>query len=235
MVKHTRRRPNRARLAAALILLSPAFIGGCVQSHDDLAMARAISADPISPAREKLPEATHLPPLAAGGRDARSISGLSRANWPGVTVTPTYLGLVTMKPYTKGPRYVREVARQRDEYPAITTVTDDTSEIGRWELVAEGFAAPGWAILDLLVLGPRLLMEPPWKPAAYETKNFWKPAPVAAVAPRGTGVMTLPPSELPPSPITSAPSSTATTPAVTTTVPAPAAPGKTPAPAGPKP
>lgn len=235
MVKHTHRCPSRTRPTAAFILLSTALIGGCVQPHDDLAMARAISADPSDRARTLLPEATNLPPLAAGGRDGRTISGLSRANWSSVKVTPTYLGLRTTKPYTKGPRYSTELARQRGEYPAITTVTDDTSEIGRYELVAEGFAAPGWALLDLLLLGPRLAMEPPWKPVAYETKNFWTPAPVAAVAPRGTGVITPPPSALTPSPNDAAPSAKTTTPAVTTTVPAPAAPGKTPAPAGPKP
>lgn len=206
-----------------------------MQPHDDLAMARAISADASSPARAALPEATNLPPLAAGGRDAPTISGLSRANWSSVRVTPTYLGLRTTRPYTKGPRYSTELARQRGEFPAITTVTDETSEVGRWELVAEGFAAPGWALLDLLLLGPRLLMEPPWKPVAYETKNFWTPAPVAAVSPRGTGVITLPPPALTPSLNDAAPSSTATTPAVTTTTPAPAVPGRTPAPAGPKP
>lgn len=184
-------------LAAAPLLLAAALLGGCIQAHDDLAMARAISADPSSPARAALPEATNLPPLAAGGRDGRTISGLSRANWSSVRVTPTYLGLRTIKPYTKGPRYSTELARQRGEYPAITTVTDDTSEVGRWELVAEGFAAPGWALLDLLMLGPRLAMEPIWKPGTYETKNFWTPAPVTAVAPRGTGVITLPPAELP--------------------------------------
>ncbi len=190
-------------------------------------MARAISAEASDPARSTLPEATQIPPLSPGQRDARSVAGLSRANWSSVKVTPTYLGLRTIKPYTRGPRYIAAVARQRGEYPAITTATDDTSEVGRCELVAEGFAAPGWAALDLLLLGPRLLMEPIWKPAAYETKNIWTPAPVAGVAPRGTGVITLPPAELPsePAPTPSAPPTAK--PSTSSTAPAPnAAPAK---------
>lgn len=217
------RRPVRTNtpclLIAATLTLTASLLGGCFQQHEDLAMARAISAEASDPARSTLPEATQIPPLSPGQRDARSVAGLSRANWSSVKVTPTYLGLRTIKPYTRGPRYITEVARQRGEYPAITTATDDTSEVGRCELVAEGFAAPGWALLDLLMLGPRLLMEPIWKPAAYETKNIWTPAPVAGVAPRGTGVITLPPAELP-SEVTPAPTSPSSSKPAPTATPA---------------
>ncbi len=132
-------------------LVGAAALGGCATiDNDRLSVAGAdlpAFAGPGSPRNEPLREAT-----------GPSLSGVDRSNWALNTIAVPSDGTRHHPRLSRtGPRYDRSLPRNRGLSPTATTAADLGSAPG--PQVWEGWSAPAWAGMDVLLAIPRAVRD----------------------------------------------------------------------------
>ncbi|MCC7387668.1 MAG: hypothetical protein IT431_02765 [Phycisphaerales bacterium] len=153
MARTTRRTIGRLWMLGAAGLT----LAGCTHEAND---ALRLGECAVLPAFQNNPH--QLPPAGP------SVTGLDRSNWePMVYVIP--VSGVAHSPQYAPPVFDRDIlARQRGDFPtALTALELGEPDAGEELLLAA--RAHGWALLDMLMLVPRLAIRPP-------TATNWSPA-----------------------------------------------------------
>lgn len=104
------------------------------------------------------------PAPAPGESDGPSVTALDRSAWQERTFVVPSDGARHHPTYSSGlqPRYARDLARQRGEYPTAETVLDTWSPETRGAMIAEAAAASFWAALDIVSAPCRMVHAAPW-------------------------------------------------------------------------
>lgn len=125
---------------------------------------------------------------APGQSDAPSVTSLDRNGWQERSFVVPMDGAAHHPTYTSGlgPRYTRDLARQRGEYPTAETALDTWSPAARGAMIAEAAAASFWAGLDIVAAPCRMVRFAPWSITA-EPRAMPARAPTPAGETAGAG------------------------------------------------
>ncbi len=171
--------------AAALALL-----GGCVaQQNDRLTLGRSVRLEAFYP-----PAAT---PAEAGAavlpEQTPTLTSVWRDNWQRTVIHSPVDGTAHQPVYAKRLAMTESTARQRREYPTALSALELTNG-SEPEQQLEALANPLYALADVVLLLPRMVLDRPWSirwspDVAYA--RYWHPGgpPAAVPAEPGAGVI----------------------------------------------
>jgi len=170
---------SASTLSAALFA---AFSAGCVDNNDRLSVGNTLIVEGIAPPKEiDLDEAITAKPRAD---DGPSVVALDRQNWSTTDFVVPYDGTRHRPQYTSTLRFTDRTARQRNEYPTLSSALDlNGDEYGDdswWNRLGEAAVMPFFAASEGILMVPRLVGEPQWfevwsPTEAYERSPAWGP------------------------------------------------------------
>jgi hypothetical protein len=151
--------------AIALVLAFPvlaavAVIGGCADLNTDLALADGVTIETIDPDRTP----RQFAPIGPGQADVRSVrsDSVDRDHWAIRHIVVPVSGVEHRPIWAVGPSYTHDTARQRGEHPSLYSALEQGGTYSQLDEVAEAFAWPFWAGLDVALMLPRMIAQPPW-------------------------------------------------------------------------
>jgi hypothetical protein len=140
-------------------LLSAALLTGCIaEQNDRMTLGRSVQLEGFFP-----PAATEPPegvPVLAD--QPPTLTSIIRSDWEPTVIFVPVDGTAHHPTYAEHLRLANSSTRQRREYPTPTSaleLTEGSEQDQAWE-AAGNF---GLTVLDLVLLLPRLIVEPAWR------------------------------------------------------------------------
>lgn len=193
------------RLGAALVVTgTAALLCGCTSINSETGPSSpggpAVSLDTLTPtatakARDRMPAKPD-----AGAAAAPSVVSVTRENWKATPFDVPVSGVQHHPIYTDDkPRFARETARARGEYPTQLTVLDVTTQSSGGSLALEGLAAPVRAAWDVVRMPVLAVRNAPWSVQQSPIdKQAYQRGPLTAKKTPVTGTPVAPPPAAPP-------------------------------------
>jgi hypothetical protein len=142
-----------------VVVLAAAFLSGCIaEQNDRMTIGRSLQLETFYPPAAAEPPAG-VPVLA---EQPPSLTGIIRSEWEPTVIFVPVDGTAHHPTYAEYLRLADATTRQRREYPTPTSaleLTEGSEQDQAWEAVGN----IGLTLLDLIVLVPRLVVEPAWR------------------------------------------------------------------------
>lgn len=161
------------------VALAACALSGCVDTNDRLPVGDTLIVEGIAP---PVVAAVDAPPATPRPDDGPSVIGLQRENWASRPFEVPFDGTRHHPHYRGELRYTDQIARQRNEYPTLSSALDlNGDEYGSsawWDRLGEVVVTPFFALGEGLLIVPKLVGEPPaleeWSPSEpYERASAW--------------------------------------------------------------
>ena len=160
-------------------VLAACGLPGCVDTNDRLPIGDTLIVEGIAPPPVT---AVDAPPATPRPDDGPSVVGLQRDHWAAQSFEVPFDGTRHHPHYRGELRFTGQIARQRNEYPTLSSALDlngdESGSAAWWDRLAEVVVMPFFAFGEGLLIVPKLVGEPPaleeWSPSeAYERTTAW--------------------------------------------------------------
>lgn len=191
--------PARATTLAVITLLCTlATQSGCILEQRDMQSTKHLF---FADDTQRMAE-VGMKPINIESPDAPSVTSLSRTGWtsstgrggsaPATTVHYVSGRVDHFQTYNRRPGYLKFSTRQRNDWPTVDSALDLPDDEDRLLMIGEAAAWPFWSAIDTLMLVPKSLTTPAWKPQSSGIIGSMRPSPVVSLyAPANPGAGTI--------------------------------------------